>query len=256
MRKILFFGVGLIMVLAACRPEPDFAPSPLDHNATAVAKVTLDTAKTWEAESTLQSLPTQTPPPTRVLITLQPTLPPTPTNEYEFVLSSYSPGLWSTAFFTDSSGNKRTLEIFAGQVVFIQTFATFCQLCAEQTDEIKLTLERLNSFGNIQQAVFLILSVDASDTPEMLADYETNHLPQLAEGQIWITGVASQELLRSLRDLFGESIIDPYRGGILLIDRDGLIHLISNDFMDYRQIETVLPYFVEYNNLATEEAAD
>ncbi|MBZ0308612.1 MAG: SCO family protein, partial [Anaerolineae bacterium] len=148
-----------------------------------------------------------------------------------------------------------TLEEFAGQVVFIQTFSTFCQLCAEQTNEIKLTLDRLNSFGNVQQAVFLILSVDASDTPEILAEYETSHLPQLSEGQIWLTGAASQELLRNLRGLFGESIIDPYRGGILLVDRDGLIHLISDGFMDYQQIETILPYFVEYNELATEEAS-
>lgn len=255
MRKMLFFGLGLLILLAACRPEPEFARSPLDDNATTVAKVTLDTAKTWEAESTLQSLPTQTPPPTRVLVTLVPTLPPTPTNDYEYVLSSHSPGFWNTTFFTDSTGEKHTLEEFAGQVVFIQTFSTFCQLCAEQTNEIKLMLERLNSFGNIQQAVFLILSVDASDTPDMLAAYETSHLPQLSDGQVWITGVASRELVRSLRDLFGESIIDPYRGGILLVDRDGLIHLVSQDFMDYRQIETVLPYFVEYNELATEEAS-
>ncbi|MCL4875610.1 MAG: SCO family protein [Anaerolineae bacterium] len=253
MRKYL---VGLLILLAACRPDPEFAPSPLDRNDTAIALATINAVATLEAISTLEALPTQTLPPTRVIATIPPTLTPTPTNAYEYVLSSHAPGLWRTATLIDSTGTRRTLGDFAGQVVFIQTFSSFCQLCAEQTDEIKFAVERMNAFGNIQQAVFLILSVDASDTPSVLAEYDSSHIPQLADGQTWITGVASQELLRNLRDLFGASLIDPYRGGVLLVDRDGLIHQVADSFMDFRQIESVLPYFVNYDTLATEEAPE
>lgn len=250
MRKTLVLWIGLLIFVSACLPESEYASSPLDRNATVVAQATVNQRQTFEAIGTLQALPTQTPSVVQSAITTTRLNTPTPTIAYDYVLSSHTPGAWQTAFFTHGEGTRQTLEAYTGELVLIQTFSTVCQPCAEQTGEIRAAIENLNTSGNQLHGTFLMLSIDPADLPEDVAAYQAASQPVLIDGQTWQTGVASVDLIRSIRDTFGDTLVDPYRGGLILMDKDGLGHVIAINLMDYRQIRDVLQYF---DNYGTEE---
>ena len=107
---------------------------------------------------------------------------------------------WQTIALTDArTGETFTLADFAGKHVFVETMATWCHNCQQQLSNVKSAAER----ANLEQIVFVALSVETDLAPATLAQYADDY------GFAWTFVVATPEMVRALAETFGQTIANP-----------------------------------------------
>ncbi len=119
--------------------------------------------------------------------------------------------LASTA--TRPDGTTFAISDFAGQTVFVETFATWCSTCRKQ---LKSTTEAATQAGD--GAVFLALSVETDLDPAELATYAAEN------GFVDITfAVMDAEALAAFNEQFGRSVLNAPSTPKFIVRPDGAI---------------------------------
>ncbi len=123
---------------------------------------------------------------------------------------------WFQASLTDvNSGESFMISDFYGQVVLVETLATWCPKCLSQQKEVKALHEAL---GERPDFVSLGLSVDPNEDAEFLQAYTAKH------GFDWLYAIAPTEVAREIGQLYGDQFLNPPSTPMLIIDRQGEVH--------------------------------
>lgn len=149
---------------------------------------------------------------------------------------------WQQMELVDANtGETFTLGDFYGQTVFVEPMATWCTNCRSQLRNVREAIELLTE-EEIEDVVFIALSVETNLSSESLADYTA------AQDFDWTFAVMSEELLIALVDEFGRAIANPPSTPHFIIRKDGT----------YTEVETGIETsdeIVEQLLLAVEESA-
>jgi thiol-disulfide isomerase/thioredoxin len=110
------------------------------------------------------------------------------------------------------SGERFTINDFAGKVVLIETMAQWCPNCRSQEDEVVRLHE---SLGDPDDLVSISLDVDLHEDEASLKRYAADL------GYDWPFAVAPLEVARALGNEYSAQFLNPPLAPMLLIDRDG-----------------------------------
>lgn len=120
--------------------------------------------------------------------------------------------IWMTLPLTDvRTGKSFTLADYAGQVVYVETMATWCPNCRTQLSNVQ---QSLALFGE-NKPVFVAISVETTLAPQDLAAYAEEN------GFEVIFAVSTPELLQALNESFGRTITNPPSTPHFLIAANG-----------------------------------
>jgi len=159
----------------------------------------------------------------------------------DFILYSYLPAAYNIETFTLADETTQNLEALKGSVVVVQTFASTCKTCYEQTQNLAQTYDRLIETGNLEPVTFVILSISGRDTPENMAAYQAEYGRD--DPDHWLTGVATLTLARSLGETFGADFVNPQKGGLFFVDKYGFAHTAAPGLMSVdRLVDTVIHF--------------
>ena len=125
---------------------------------------------------------------------------------------------WFSAELTDvNSGETLTVAGLKGKVVLVETMAIWCSNCLRQQNEVKALYEAL---GMEDGLVTLVLDIDPNENAEHLREYAAKH------GFDWIYAVAPREVAREIGQLYGDQFLNPPSTPMLIVDRQGEVHLL------------------------------
>lgn len=131
---------------------------------------------------------------------------------------------------TAPDGSTFTIGDFAGQPVFVETFATWCSTCRRQ---LGATQQAAVEAGD--DAVFLILSVETSIDPAALADYAAEQgFDDLRFGRLDEQGLAT------FADAFGRSVLNPPSTPKFRVGPDGGISELTTGMESAEEILATL----------------
>ena len=115
------------------------------------------------------------------------------------------------------TGESFMVADFEGKVVLVETLAMWCSNCRKQQGEV-LTLHDL--LGERDDFVSLGIDIDPNENAEALQAYIDNH------GFDWLYTVAPSEVSREIGQLYGDQYLNPPSTPMLIIDREGKVHLL------------------------------
>jgi hypothetical protein len=125
---------------------------------------------------------------------------------------------WFRAELTNArTGEPFMVADFEGKVVLVETLAMWCSNCRKQQGEVK-TLHDL--IGKRDDFVSLGIDIDPNENAEALQAYINNH------GFDWLYTVAPSEVSREIGQLYGDQYLNPPSTPMLIIDREGNVHLL------------------------------
>ncbi|MBN1680586.1 MAG: hypothetical protein JW966_09855 [Anaerolineae bacterium] len=252
----LLFSIVLLLlitlVLTACDGDATAEPSELDAVA---AQNTLEPATAFPTEWSPSSTPTAT----AIVATFVPTTTPYPTpdpdNSTPEPLDNYVlPGDWLYQIFVDADGQTHTLEEYLGRVVIIQTMSLQCPNCLNQQRAMVEAAKTWLDKKVLGDTVFITLGTLQAETPSLLASVTQNNLPeewatieilQSADSEAdWLYGIASETLVDELERAFTPDISSSDIPILILIQRDGLGHLISEEALQYDDLTNIILYYI------------
>jgi hypothetical protein len=125
---------------------------------------------------------------------------------------------WFRAELTNArTGESFMVADFEGKVVLVETLAMWCSNCRKQQGEVK-TLHDL--LGERDDFVSLGIDIDPNENAEALQAYIDNN------GFDWLYTVAPSEVSREIGQLYGDQYLNPPSTPMLIIDREGKVHLL------------------------------
>lgn len=131
---------------------------------------------------------------------------------------------WTQLSLTNvNTGESFKLADFEGKTVLVETMATWCSNCRTQLGNVK---EARTLLGDLDDVVFVALSVEQNLSDEALATYAQN------QGFDWIFAVATPDMIRALTEQFGRTVTSPPATPHFLIQADGSISELSTGFTD------------------------
>jgi thiol-disulfide isomerase/thioredoxin len=137
---------------------------------------------------------------------------------------------WLGIELATANGTSVRLSDFAGRPVLVELMATWCASCAAQQDTLREARSALPA-----DTVVVSLDVDVVSDPASLASYAGAH------GYDWVFAPSPAGLSRSLRDLFGDLVLNPAASPIVVIDRAGTASLAPLGHKDVAAIVALLP---------------
>lgn len=118
---------------------------------------------------------------------------------------------WQSISLTDAvSGTSFTVADFAGKVVYIEPFATWCTTCRQQLTNVKAAKAM---FGD--DVVFVALSVEPNIGADALASYANE------QGFDWLFAAMPPAMLQALAAEYGQTIANPPAAPHLIVRADG-----------------------------------
>lgn len=123
---------------------------------------------------------------------------------------------WATAVLTNVRTGKpfRIADFSAsGKVVFIETMAIWCTSCRAQQYEAVAAFERMDP----SKVEWVAIDVERDESPAALAAYSVSN------GFPFTYVVADVNLARALADAFGDVVLSPPSGNVIVIGTDGRI---------------------------------
>ena len=125
---------------------------------------------------------------------------------------------WFSAELTNArTGESFMVADFEGKVVLVETLAMWCSNCRKQQGEVQ-TLHDL--LGERDDFVSLGIDIDPNENAEALQAYIDNN------GFNWLYTVAPSEISREIGQLYGDQYLNPPSTPMLIIDREGNVHLL------------------------------
>ncbi len=125
---------------------------------------------------------------------------------------------WFSASLTDvNTGETFSVADFKGKVVLVETLAIWCSNCAKQQGQVQALHDLMGERGDF---VSLGIDIDPNESAAALQSYTTN------SGFDWVYTVAPTEVSREIGQLYGDQFLNPPSTPMLIIDREGEVHLL------------------------------
>ena len=125
---------------------------------------------------------------------------------------------WFGAELTNArTGESFIVADFEGKVVLVETLAMWCSNCRKQQGEVQRLHDLLEERDDF---VSLGIDIDPNENAEALQAYINNH------GFDWLYTVAPSEVSREIGQLYGDQYLNPPSTPMLIIDREGKVHLL------------------------------
>lgn len=142
---------------------------------------------------------------------------------------------WLSIDLVDArSGETFALSDFAGQVVLVETMATWCPTCIHQGQAVQVLHARL---GDPDDLISVSLDVDVNEDQDLLKAYVEEF------GFEWRFAVAPLAVARALGNLYSAQYLNPPLAPMLIVDRQGGIHPLDFGLKDAETLQTLLePY--------------
>ncbi len=134
------------------------------------------------------------------------------------------------------SGEGFVLTDFVGKVVLVETMATWCPTCIRQGQAIEALHAQL---GEPEDLVSISLDVDPNEDRELLKGYVEEF------GFEWRFAVAPLEVARALGNLYSAQYLNPPLAPMLLVDREGVVHLLDFGLKDVEDLRAFVEPFLE-----------
>ena len=135
-----------------------------------------------------------------------------------------------------STGNVFQVADFKGNVILVETLAMWCSNCLKQQGQVK---ELHNLLGERDDFISLGIDIDPNEDLDTLKGYINNH------GFDWHYTVAPVEVARGIGQLYGDQYLNPPSTPMLIIDRDGQVHLLPFGIKDAGDLYDALEPFLE-----------
>jgi peroxiredoxin len=143
---------------------------------------------------------------------------------------------WFDMELTDVvSGETFTMNDFTGKVVLVETMAMWCPNCLVQANEVRKMHEAL---GNPEDLVSVSLDVDFNEDEASLKEYVEQY------GFDWRFSVAPLQVARALGNLYSAQYLNPPLSPMLIIDRNGKVHLLDYGKKDAETLQKILEPFL------------
>lgn len=142
---------------------------------------------------------------------------------------------WLSVDLVDArSGEAFALDDFDGQVVLVETMATWCPTCIRQAQEIEAMHTAL---GNPQDLVSVSLDVDLNEDQNLLSEYVDEF------GFEWRFAVAPRAVARALGNLYSAEYLNPPLSPMLIVDRNGQVHTVDYGLKNAETLQALVePY--------------
>ena len=145
---------------------------------------------------------------------------------------------WFSASLTDvRNGQTFTINGFKGKVILVETLAQWCSNCLKQQKQV---LELHNLIGENPDFISIGLDIDPNEDASSLMGYvERNNFD-------WLYAVSPAEVTREISNLYGDQFINPPSTPMLIIDRQGQVHVLPFGIKSALQLlEALQPYLQE-----------
>jgi len=143
------------------------------------------------------------------------------------------PPAFLNASLTDvNSGNTFTIQDLKGKVILVEAMAVWCTNCFKQQTQVKQLHAQL---GSNDEVVSISLDVDSNEDTAKLKDFST------AKGFDWTYAISPADVSRELASLYGDQFLNPTSTPMLVIDRQGNVHVLpfgvksADDLMKFIQ---------------------
>jgi peroxiredoxin len=126
---------------------------------------------------------------------------------------------WFGIEMTDvQTGGTFSMKDFSGRVVLVETMAIWCPNCTLQANEVRKLHDLLRDPDDL---ISVTLDVDVNEDAASLKKYAQEF------GFEWRFVVAPREVARALGNLYSAQYLNPPLSPMLLIDRQGDVHLLE-----------------------------
>jgi hypothetical protein len=144
---------------------------------------------------------------------------------------------WFKASLTDlHSGDPFTIDALAGKVILVETLAQWCSNCLRQQQQV---LELHNQLGQRDDFISLGLDIDPNENAETLKAYVERN------GFTWTYAVSPPEVSREISRLYGDQFLNPPSTPMLIIDRQGEVHLMPFGIKSAADLMSALEPFLK-----------
>lgn len=144
---------------------------------------------------------------------------------------------WLSVDLVDAhSGETFALDDFAGQVILVETMATWCPTCIRQAQEIAAMHTAL---GDPQDLVSVSLDVDLNEDQSLLSEYVDEF------GFQWRFAVAPLEVARALGNLYSAEYLNPPLSPMLIVDRNGEVHTVDYGLKNAETLQALVEPYLE-----------
>lgn len=128
-----------------------------------------------------------------------------------------SPDWFKTSLTDINTGETFVVADFKGKVVLVETLAMWCSNCLKQQGQVKALHDLV---GERDDFVSLGLDIDPNENATALKSYTSNNEFD------WFYAIAPTEVSRELSQLYGDQYLNPPSTPMLIIDREGEVHLL------------------------------
>ncbi len=143
---------------------------------------------------------------------------------------------WFSAALTDvQSGQTFSIDDYRGKVVLLETLAIWCTNCKKQQTQVKALHEALGADPDL---VSIGLDIDPNENAGDLKAYTA------ANGFDWIYAVAPVEVSREISSLYGDQFLNPPSTPMLVVDRNGQVHLLPFGIKSAQELQEFLEPFL------------
>lgn len=143
---------------------------------------------------------------------------------------------WFAVALTDvNTGETFTVADLHGRVVLVETLAVWCSKCLQQQRNIQALQAQL---GERDDFVSLGLGVDPNESDAVLKEHAARN------GFDWKYAVAPREVAREIAGLYGDQFLNPPSTPMLIIDRQGQVHLLPFGIKSVDELRAALDPFL------------
>lgn len=146
-----------------------------------------------------------------------------------------TPGWFALPLTNVQTGEEFNLNDFNGKVVLVENLAMWCSNCKKQQIQVKSLHERL---GQRDDFISIGLDIDTNENAADLKAYIDNN------GFYWTYAVASPEIAREISSLYGAQFLNPPSTPMLIIDRNGQVHLLPFGIKSADDLYTLIEPFL------------
>jgi len=125
---------------------------------------------------------------------------------------------WTTTEVVNvNNGETFKVADFQGKVILVETLAMWCSNCMKQQQQVKALHEKLADRSDF---VSIGLGIDINENLEDLQQYASKN------GFDWVYTVATKEMAQEIGSTYGNQFLNPPSTPILLIDKQGEVHIL------------------------------
>jgi hypothetical protein len=127
----------------------------------------------------------------------------------------FGPAWYDYEFVDPVTGEKFSINQFEGQVLLVETMATWCSNCLKQQEQVKELHQLLGERDDFQS---IGISVELDIEPKILGKYVESR------GFDWLYGVADQSVQEGIVASLGGQYVNPPATPMFIVDKNGGTH--------------------------------